>query len=73
MLPLDGSQRTGAPHAAHLGVHGHLLRGGGLFGNDDGVVADADDDVLQRIPVVPGVNNLSHCSPSFLRPKPHDR
>ena len=57
---LDGGQRTQAPHAAHLGVDGDLLGGRGLLGRNDGVVAAADDDALQRIPVVPGVNDFSH-------------
>ena len=59
---LDGLQRTEAPHAAHLGIDGHLLRGGGLLRRDDGVVAAADDDALQRIPVVPRADDFSHGS-----------
>ena len=57
---LDGAQRAQAPHAAHLGVDRHLLRGCGLLGRDHGVIAAANDDALQRIPVVPRVDNLRH-------------
>ena len=57
---LDGAQRAQAPHAAHLGVDRHLLRGRGLLGRDHRVVAAANDDALQRIPVVPRVDNLRH-------------
>ena len=57
---------TQAPHAAHLGVNRHLLRGGGLLRRDDGVVAAADDDALQRIPVVPRADDLCHNMCSYL-------
>ena len=38
---LDGSERAEAPHAAHLGINGHLLGGRGLLGRNHGVVAAA--------------------------------
>ena len=67
---LDGSERAEAPHAAHIGINGHLLGGSGLLGRNHGVVAAADDDALQRIPVVPRINDFSHSSSSFLGDAP---
>jgi len=50
----------GAPHAAHLGVDRHLLRGGGLLGRNNREVGASDDDTLKRVEVVPRVDDLRH-------------
>ena len=57
---LDGGGGTGAPHAAHLGVDRHLLRGGGLLGRNNREVGASDDDTLERVEVVPRVDDLRH-------------
>ncbi len=52
-LPLATVSEGRRPHMPRISESTpRLLRGGGLSGRDDGVVAAADDDALQRIPVV---------------------
>jgi len=50
----------GAPHAAHLGIDRHLLRRGGLLRRDHREVRTTHDHVLQRIEVIPRVDDLRH-------------
>ncbi len=55
---------TQAPHAAHLGVKPAPSEVAASLRRDDGVVAAADDDALQRIPVVPRADDLAiTCAP----------
>ena len=57
---LNGGGGTGSPHAAHLGVNRNLLGGCGLFGRNYGEVCTTNDNVLQRIEIIPGIDDLRH-------------
>ena len=62
----NGCGRTGSPHAAHLGVNRNLFGGCGLFGRNYGEVCTANDNVLQRIEIIPGIDDLRHCVHSLV-------